>query len=99
MCLCAAACRYVCDIARAMFVAPSFAATARLLDFLITLAEREVIVVRRIKHRWEEASEGGWRDIMINFHLASDPRKHVCELQLVHEVSARAAHSPVLRVD
>jgi len=82
-----------------MFVAPSFAATVRLVDFLITLAERRLIIVRRIKNRWKTASDGGWRDIMINFHLASDPRKHVCELQLVHEVSARAAPSPVLRVD
>ena len=36
----------------------------------------------RVKNRFVQPSDGGWRDLMINFCLPSS--KHVCELQIVH---------------
>jgi hypothetical protein len=40
------------------------------------------IVVVRIKDRFCTPTSGGWADVMVNFYFASDPNKHVVELQV-----------------
>lgn len=44
----------------------------------------EEICIVDVKNRWETATSGGWSDVLITFHFADDPAKHVCEVQLVH---------------
>merc|ERR1712159_163351 len=52
---------------------------------------REDIVVVRLKERFIAApSAGGWRDIMVSFYLRADNQKHICELQVVHEMMLAA---------
>ena len=49
------------------------------------LLSNEEIVIVRVKDRFVQApSAGGWRDVMINFYFKSDRKKHICEIQLVH---------------
>ena len=31
------------------------------------------------------ACRGGWRDVMINFSIAADAGRHICELQIAHK--------------
>jgi hypothetical protein len=38
----------------------------------------------RIKCRFTSPTPGGWADLLINFHFANDPHKHVVEVQLQH---------------
>ena len=72
----------VCDIVRGMITCPSMAEVAKLVR---RLEKADLIVLTRCKDRFLEApSAGGWRDCMLNFYLKSDPKKHICELQLVH---------------
>ena len=46
--------------------------------------ESDSLVIVRIKDRFvEKPSQGGWRDLMINFHFKGDPNRHICEVQVV----------------
>lgn len=45
----------------------------------------EEIVLVGIKNRWAQPTPAGWGDTLITFYFATDPNKHICELQLVHE--------------
>ena len=47
------------------------------------------IKIVRVKDRIETPA-AGWRDVMLNFYCARDPHKHVCELQIVHEMMLTA---------
>ena len=44
----------------------------------------QAITIVRAKNRFLQPSIGGWKDVVINYHLFDDPMKHVCELRLVH---------------
>jgi len=71
------------DIIRASMTATSILQVTKLcLAFL----DSDDIVLVRVKDRFvEQPSHGGWRDLMINFYLADDPRQHICEVQVVLE--------------
>ena len=75
-------CECVCDIVRDMVVGES---TAQLALLVRAFLDDEEIVVVRLKDRFKKPSGGGWRDVMINYYVASDENKHVCEVQLVHK--------------
>ena len=76
-------CEKIADIVRAMLKATSMKQVAKIA---IAFLESDEIVIVRIKDRFvEKPSAGGWRDLMINFYLASDPNRHVCEVQVVLE--------------
>lgn len=42
------------------------------------------IVIVRIKDRFNNPNDSGYADTMVNFYFASDPNKHICEVQLMH---------------
>ena len=73
----------VFDVVRGMLVAPSMAAVAAVVQ---AFASNSRVVLTRVKNRYDDAaaSAGGWRDLMLNFYLADDDAKHVCEVQVVH---------------
>ena len=49
---------------------------------LVFLESKEIVIIR-IKDRFvEKPSPGGWRDLMINFYMANDPKRHICEVQV-----------------
>ena len=48
--------------------------------------ERYSIKLHRIKCRFTQPTSGGWADLLVNFSFTNDPNKHVCELQLQHEM-------------
>ena len=75
-------CECVCDIVRDMVVGESAAQLAQLVRAFF---DDDAIVVVRLKDRFKKPSGGGWRDVMINYYLASDENRHVCEVQLVHK--------------
>ena len=75
-------CERVCDIVRDMVEGES---TAQLAQLVRAFFDDDAIVVVRLKDRFKHPSGGGWRDIMINYYVASDANKHVCEVQLVHK--------------
>jgi len=62
--------------------------------------ERFAIRLHRFKCRFTTPTSGGWADALVNFSFASDPHKHVVELQLQVRPAPRAlpvsrpAHSP-----
>ena len=75
--------------------------------------ESDSLVIVRIKDRFvEQPSQGGWRDLMINFYLKCDPNRHICEVQVVlgkmlvarkglgghHSESGQASHGCNLRL-
>lgn len=53
----------------------------QVLKEFVALAESGEIKVVRVKDRFAE-SAGGWRDVMLNFSLTSDPAAHICEVQV-----------------
>ncbi|KAH8066513.1 hypothetical protein JL722_959 [Aureococcus anophagefferens] len=73
----------VFDVVRGMLVAPSMAAVAAVVK---AFGSNSRVVLTRVKNRYDDAaaSAGGWRDLMLNFYLADDDAKHVCEVQVVH---------------
>jgi len=71
----------ICDVVRDMLTVDSCAKLAALVR---AICDSPDVVVVRIKDRFANPSGGGWRDVMVNYYLASDEAKHVCELQLVH---------------
>jgi len=76
--------RQVYDVVRAMASAPSMHAVTMMVNKIVDAATDGRIVIDRVKDRWATPTAGGWRDLMINFHLGADQNQHVCELQIVH---------------
>ena len=70
----------ILDLNRSMIICANLSDIHKVLRVLIEL---EILNCHsRVKNRFLHPSEGGWRDLMLNFIL---PRSgHVCELQIVH---------------
>ena len=76
-------CEKIADIIRAMLTATSM---QQIVKIAIAFLDSDEVVIVRIKDRFvEKPSAGGWRDLMINFYMADDPNRHVCEVQIVLE--------------
>jgi hypothetical protein len=82
--------KWVCDVVRAMLVATSMSAVGSIVRGLLALHQAGALRVVRIKDRFAQPSAGGWRDLMVNFVIVSDPTRHVCEVQVVHEMMLTA---------
>ena len=80
----------VLDVVRAMIVVKDLGVVAAIVDGLKTLSDAELVDVLRLKNRFESPSAGGWRDLMINLVIVGDERRHVCEIQIVHEMMLTA---------
>jgi hypothetical protein len=55
-------------------------------EIILALGGDSIVIVG-VKNRWKHAVNG-WRDAQIKFYFRSDPNKHVCELQLSHQLLA-----------
>ena len=76
-------CEKIADIVRAMLSASSMKMVA---EIVMAFLESDEVVIVRVKDRFvEKASPGGWRDLMINFYMANDQQRFVCEVQVVLE--------------
>ena len=42
-----------------------------------------VVRLVRVKDRFAQPA-AGWRDCMVNFYVAADQARHVCEVQVAH---------------
>ena len=82
--------KWVCDVVRAMLVATSMSAVGSIVRGLLALHKAGALRVVRIKDRFAQPSAGGWRDLMVNFVIVGDPTRHVCEVQVVHEMMLTA---------
>ena len=82
--------KWVCDVVRAMLVATSMSAVGSIVRGLLALHGAGALTVVRIKDRFAQPSAGGWRDLMVNFVLVGDATRHVCEVQVVHEMMLTA---------
>jgi hypothetical protein len=82
--------KWVCDVVRAMLVATSMSAVGSIVRGLLALHEAGALRVVRIKDRFAQPSAGGWRDLMVNLVIVGDPTRHVCEVQVVHEMMLTA---------
>ena len=67
-----------------MLVASTLGIVCRLIDAFVAAAEGGKIVIVRLKDRWSQPAPGGWRDLLINFYISSDPNRHICEAQITH---------------
>ena len=81
----------VCDMRRAMVVVSSILELGRVLEVFNALHNQGVIRLVRVKDRIAQPA-AGWRDCMVNFYIAADPARHVCEVQVAHAkmLTARA---------
>lgn len=75
----------ILDCARGGIECPSMASVRDALQAVLDEGKQGRIRILRIKMRFHEPSEGGWRDALVNFAFTDDPREHVCELQVIHE--------------
>ena len=74
---------HIFDVVRGMIRCQSMTDVALAVE---KVTDCDSITVVRVKDRFVATpTEGGWRDCQICFFLNSDPNKHVCELQVVHE--------------
>jgi hypothetical protein len=73
-----------------MLVATSMSAVGSIVRGLLALHKAGALRVVRIKDRFARPSAGGWRDLMVNFVIVGDPTRHVCEVQVVHEMMLTA---------
>ena len=74
---------HIFDVVRGMIRCQSMTDVALAVEKVTAC---DSITVVRVKDRFVATpTEGGWRDCQICFFLKSDPNKHVCELQVVHE--------------
>ena len=74
---------HIFDVVRGMIRCQSMTDVALAVE---KVTDCDSITVVRVKDRFVASpTEGGWRDCQICFFLNSDPNKHVCELQVVHE--------------
>lgn len=77
-----------CDIVRGMLVILKMTHVTHVLQ---ELSSNQSITIARIKERFlEEPSGGGWRDVMVNFYFREDPHRHMCEVQIAHELMLTA---------
>ena len=81
----------VCDVVRAMLGVKDFGGGTTIVEGLVKLDEDGVVDILRQKDRFFEIpSPGGWRDLMINLVVVGDESRHVCEIQIVHEMMLTA---------
>ena len=74
-------CEKIVDIIRGMLKATSMQQVTKIA---MAFLESDEIVIVRIKDRFlTKPSQGGWRDLLINFYMADDPNCHICEVQVV----------------
>ena len=77
------------DVVRAMVIVPNMTRAAEIVEILVSCDG--LLVVVRFKERFiAHPSAGGWRDLMVNFYCVDDPAKHICEIQIVHEMMLQA---------
>ena len=91
---------FIFDVLRGSLKCSDFNVIVTVLDLLLDLdevhqkpskvggfdLERYSIKLHRIKCRFTQPTSGGWADLLVNFSFTNDPNKHVCELQLQHEM-------------
>ena len=73
-----------------MLTAKSMGAVATVAKAFVALHQAKLVEVVRIKDRFATPSAGGWRDLMINFVMVGDANRHVCEVQVAHEMMLTA---------
>ena len=77
-----------------MLVANDMGTIAAIANAFCDLSKAGVVTVVRIKDRFTEPSAGGWSDLMINFVVDDGhERRHVCEVQVVHQARAETCIS------
>ena len=60
------------------------------------IGEYEGVNIRRLKDRFSNPTESGWRDCLINIVFADDPDKVICEIQIVHHQLVKKEDTGVL---
>ena len=55
-----------------------------LADMAESIVFSDEVTVCRVKDRFNNPSEAGWTDMILNFYLNDDVGRHVCEVQLIH---------------
>jgi len=73
------------DVARGGIECPNMKSVCKALECLLDHSKKGMLELLRIKMRFDKASDGGWRDVLVNFIFKDDPEKHVCELQVMHQ--------------
>lgn len=73
------------DVARGGIECPSMKSVCQALNCLLDEAKAGKVELLRIKMRFHQPSDGGWRDALVNFRFTDDDSKHVCELQVMHK--------------
>lgn len=68
-------------------------------DVIEMLCTNEEIYIVRIKDRISsdaKSTSTGWSDVLVNFYFRDDGRKHICEVQLFHELMMEVRSNKVL---
>ena len=78
------------DVAKAMIIVLNMGDVAIVLTCIVEMIKEGLITAMRTKDRFNVASQGGWRDNLINFTCKGS--KHIVEVQVAHSqlVNARA---------
>ena len=76
----------VFDVVRGMI---EFTSMKDMQKAVQALLESDEITVLRLKNRFGNPTDGGWRDVMINFWINGDRNKHICEVRAYPTRSAR----------
>ena len=78
------------DVTKAMLIVLNMEDVATALTCIVEMIKEGLITVNRTKDRFSVASQGGWRDNLINFTAKGS--KHIGEVQIAHSqlVNARA---------
>ena len=76
----------VFDVVRGMI---EFTSMADMQKAVQALLDSDEITVLRLKNRFGTPTDGGWRDVMINFWINGDRNKHICEVRAYPTRSAR----------
>lgn len=75
--------RKMTDVARCSVV---FKKMSDIYSFLQRLLESEDLPVVRVKDRFKNKSDGGYRDMLVNVSVeGADKKRYVCEVQLHHK--------------
>ena len=77
--------RYVKDCARNGITCDSMESITCVLDRLLARHHAREICIVRYKSRFEEPTDGGWADCMVNCIFRNDPTYHIFELQLIDD--------------
>lgn len=72
------------DVARGGIKCPTMSSVCKAMQALLDEAKAGKLELLRIKMRFHEPSDGGWRDALVNFRFPDDESRHVCELQVMH---------------